>query len=385
MLSMQTDKSTKEKLIAHLMEHPNRAWDTLIAQAGSVDILDSINDLEAISNILKTNTAVCTSTGSSYISQLGRIYLDMLGLYRACGGIINQPPWRAGLSAARTPQFRLLQTIRDEVLKLVDVFIKKADDLDAISDSLVPPLLDSVLGDYASNSGASEPRVLDLLITLISILEVTFSTFSNNSTTGVDRNIQSRFSPHIGAIMDSIIETTLCMINNNFTEFPEQRASFYRLLRAINLHCSNGMPSRGSLEFQIPIYVIIALPSFQSKQLKLVMDSILWGMKHSLRDISDLALTSKTIVLAATLTSTLLTCCLVCYEVIENLSNQDPAVAREFYGRFLLQILRDTFGVITDANHKSGTARLLQRLRVTQYTHTLGRFSIAEPTTCQGF
>lgn len=317
MLSMQTDKSANEKLISHLMEHPNRAWDNLIARAGSVDILGDINDLKAIINVLKTNTAVCTSTGNPYIFQLGRIYLDMLGLYRACGSLISEVRAK---SVAGTARARLLQAIRDEVIKLVDVFMEKADDLDAINDSLVPPLLDSILGDYESNSEASESQVLDLLNTLITILE-------------------NRFSPHIGTIMDSIIETTLCKINKNLTDFPEQRVSFYKLLRAINTHCSD------------------ALLSLQPKQMKSVMDSILWGMKHTLREISDLTLT-------------------VCYEVIESLSDQDSTVAGEFYGRFLLQVLRVTFGVITDANHKSGFRLQSQLLAKVFEIVVTGRVSV---------
>ncbi|GJJ12198.1 hypothetical protein Clacol_006439 [Clathrus columnatus] len=274
MVSAQSNKPIQEKLIVSLMELPNSAWDALIAQAGNVDILGNIENLKVIINILKTNVAACNSIGAPYLSQLGCIYLDMLGLYRACSGILNQVILQEGSLKSQTPKCRYLQIIRKEILKLMDVYVKKADDLDAVNDNLIPPLLEAILGDYANNPGVREAEVLNLLVTLITSLK------------------QDRFTLQIPTIMDSVFETTLNMIDKDFIEFPECRSGFYKLLRAINLYCFD------------------ALLSMEPGQLKLYVDSTIWGIKHTLRDISDLALTSK--------------------------------------------ILQDTLWVITDADHKSG-------------------------------
>ena len=38
-------------------------------------------------------------------------------------------------------------------------------------------------------------------------------------------------------IMDSVFECTLDMINKDFSEYPEHRVEFFKLLRTINLRC----------------------------------------------------------------------------------------------------------------------------------------------------
>jgi exportin-1 len=58
------------------------------AQEG-VDVLSSPENVKIISNVLKTNVAACTSIGPHFIPQLGRIWLDMLGLYGAVSALIS--------------------------------------------------------------------------------------------------------------------------------------------------------------------------------------------------------------------------------------------------------------------------------------------------------
>jgi exportin-1 len=66
-------------------------WDNLMQQAASnVDVLGNPENVKIMSNILKTNVSACTSIGPFFLPQLGRIWLDMLGLYKAVSGIISQ-------------------------------------------------------------------------------------------------------------------------------------------------------------------------------------------------------------------------------------------------------------------------------------------------------
>lgn len=112
MIGAQPNRPTQERLIEKLMELPNNAvsflppdlvkaskgssansigqWDNLMQQAASnVDVLSSPDNVKIMSNVLKTNVSACTSIGSFFLPQLGRIWLDMLGLYRAVSGIIS--------------------------------------------------------------------------------------------------------------------------------------------------------------------------------------------------------------------------------------------------------------------------------------------------------
>jgi exportin-1 len=49
-----------------------------------------MDTVKSIANILKTNVRACSSLGHCYISQLGKIYLDMLNVYKAYSGMISE-------------------------------------------------------------------------------------------------------------------------------------------------------------------------------------------------------------------------------------------------------------------------------------------------------
>ena len=74
-----------------------------MAQAAqSMDVLSSVDNIKILSNVLKTNVAACTSIGSFYLPQIARIFLDMLGLYKAVSGIISETVAREGVYVLMT-------------------------------------------------------------------------------------------------------------------------------------------------------------------------------------------------------------------------------------------------------------------------------------------
>ena len=92
MISAQTDKSVQDYLIEKYMTMPNMAWDDIINEASkNVDILKSPTAVQHLANILKTNVRACTSLGHPYVLQLGRLYLDMLNVYKveSCSYVVN--------------------------------------------------------------------------------------------------------------------------------------------------------------------------------------------------------------------------------------------------------------------------------------------------------
>ena len=71
------------------------------------------------------------------------------------------------------PKVRGLRTIKKEILKLVETFVDKAEDLQAVRTQMVPQLLDSVLVDYNRNAaGARDAEVLKAMTAMISKLSV---------------------------------------------------------------------------------------------------------------------------------------------------------------------------------------------------------------------
>lgn len=72
------------------MSLPNIAWDSIIGQATqNPKILEDGDTIKIVGNIMKTNVAACSSIGTYFYSQLGRIYHDMLNMYRASSQLIN--------------------------------------------------------------------------------------------------------------------------------------------------------------------------------------------------------------------------------------------------------------------------------------------------------
>lgn len=56
----------------------------------SMNVLADPENIKIFSNVLKTNVSACTSIGTFYLPQIGRIFLDMLGLYKAVSGVISE-------------------------------------------------------------------------------------------------------------------------------------------------------------------------------------------------------------------------------------------------------------------------------------------------------
>lgn len=102
MIAAQPQKNAQERLIAELMSYPNAAWDQIIHQATqNPAILQDGDTIKVIGNVMKTNVSACTSIGSYFYPQIGRIYLDMLSMYRATSQMISEAVARDG----KIPQY----------------------------------------------------------------------------------------------------------------------------------------------------------------------------------------------------------------------------------------------------------------------------------------
>jgi len=109
--------------------------------------------------------------------------------------------------------------------------------------------------------------------------------------------------------------STLDMITANFEDHPDHRINFFRLLEAINRHAFPAMLRLNAQQFQ------------------LVMDSIIWAMKHLERNIADTGLQ-------------------ILYDLIHNVQMSD--IANDFYKTYFISLLQDILGVLTDTLHKPG-------------------------------
>jgi exportin-1 len=78
-----------------------------------------------------------------------------------------------GVTVTSRPYVRGLRTIKKEIMKLINTYVEKADDLDMVHKQMVPQLLETVLLDYKRNvPDAREAEVLNVMTTLINKLHV---------------------------------------------------------------------------------------------------------------------------------------------------------------------------------------------------------------------
>ncbi|QLG73045.1 hypothetical protein HG535_0E01290 [Zygotorulaspora mrakii] len=300
----ERNSAERDRLLSDLMQLPNMAWDAIVEQSSAnPDLLLDSETVKIIANIIKTNVAVCTSMGAEFYSQLGHIYYNMLQLYRAVSSMISVQVANDGLIATKTPKVRGLRTIKKEILKLIEIYISKSKNLDEVVKVLVEPLLNAVLEDYMNNvPDARDAEVLNCMTTVV-------------------HKVGHMIPQGVILILQSVFECTLNMINKDFTEYPEHRIEFYKLLKAINEKSFN------------------ALLELPPAAFKLFVDSICWAFKHNNRDVEVNGLQIA----------------LDLFKNIDKLNGTPFAAA--FYENFYFTFVSETFYVLTDSDHKSGFSK----------------------------
>lgn len=126
-----------------------KVWDGIISQAThNVDALKDMAAVKPLGSILKTNVRACRALGHSYVVQLGRIYLDMLNVYKIMSENISQAIVVNGVAVNNQPLIKAMHVIRKETLTVISEWVLRSSDPKMVMDDFVPPLLDAVLLDY---------------------------------------------------------------------------------------------------------------------------------------------------------------------------------------------------------------------------------------------
>lgn len=156
-------------------------------------------------NILKTYVRSCQAIGHAFVVQLGRIYLDMLNVYKVMSENIGAAISLNGENVTKQPLVRSMRTVKKEILKLISHWVSRSHDPQLVSfiltcfvcritccmirishifnlqvlENFIPHLLDTVLLDYRRTKvpSAREPEVLSTMSTIVSKLTVSIVTF----------------------------------------------------------------------------------------------------------------------------------------------------------------------------------------------------------------
>ena len=100
------------------MQLPNNVWDDIITQAAkNVDVLKDHEAVKQLGSILKTNVRACKALGHPFVMQLGRIYLDMLNVYKVMSENISTAVSLNGEVVTRQPLIKSMRVVKKETMK----------------------------------------------------------------------------------------------------------------------------------------------------------------------------------------------------------------------------------------------------------------------------
>ena len=298
-ISAEPDPNLQVTFLGQLLSLPNDQWSEIIsAVQEDVGVLADRNTCRDLVNILRTNSSTARGVGPAFMSQLSNISTDALNLYQAYSRMINETVVAKGPQAVSHSDVRAWRKVKPEILNMVETFFQhmSPDDMEVIVQSFIPALLSTVLDDYSSS--VCEARDAEAL-SLVDVIVKKFKGFMLNQ---------------IPDIMGVIFEPTLELITDNMTDFPQHRQNFFALLRSINKHCFGAF-------FELPM-----------ENFRVVVQSILWAMKHMEHSISD---TGHTTLL----------------EMVRQLSG--TPYAEPFYENFLMSVVSDVLVAMTDMMHKT--------------------------------
>ncbi|KAG2198777.1 hypothetical protein INT47_010563 [Mucor saturninus] len=196
--------------------------------------------------------------------------------------------------SSRQPKEQLHKRIRQLILELLETFVISNECLELQDQTMLSELIQVILIDYKGTINENrDPRVLSLLTSMFEKMQDPIWPDLLKETIGIE------------------FEYTLPMITSNFVDYPE---------------------------FQL----------FQSSELfQLVIDSIMWGTKHTIREISQIALQT----------------CLDMINAVAQLEDED--ISCQFFETYYVRILRDILEVLVDPDCRNGfnyQSQVLSRL-----------------------
>lgn len=300
MIAAQTDENVQEQLIRRYMSLPNGTWDDIVQQAQrNVEILKDLAAVKRLVNLLKINVRACKALGNAYVVQFRAIFLDMLNVYKVMSLNITAAIAINGEAITNQPVIKFMRAVKKESLKLTGLWISQSMNINLVMTNFIPPLLEAVLVDYKECTvpSAREPEVLSTMATII-------------------EKLNKNFISYVPGVLEAVFECTLGMISENFEDHPEHRMNFYNLLHKVIKHCFS------------------AIVALSTEQFQYLFNSIIWAIKHSMRNVADIGHQSL-------------------FELLENMGSNDE-VMQTFYQSYCLDILQHLFSVITDPSLTSG-------------------------------
>ena len=261
MVGADADAAKRARYLERLMGPPNATWDAVVSSSLATDpsgtqLLEP-DRVKSVTNILQTNTSVCTSLGAPFAPQMARCFTDVLRVYALYSQAADNAIADGGPHAARSAGVKALRGAKRACLRLLETWVGACDDVEgALAAQYVPAMHDPVLGAYA-RARSPESRDAETLALYAAVVSKLRSTAA---------------AEVVPRCFDAVFGPTLEMITANFEDFPEHRLQFFALLRSV-----------AGAAFG-------ALFSLGAAQLKLLVDAVVWAFRHTERNVAETGL-----------------------------------------------------------------------------------------------
>lgn len=327
MIGTEEVEATRNSYLSQLMGPPNSRWRSILEQArADGGTLRNPDIQKTLHNILQSNVSVCTSLGGRFMPQMAEIYRSMLHFYQQFSELISIGIREAGPLGARSTVVKTMRGVKKVTLKLIETFVETCsseEELAIVARDFVPELLDPILADYRrGHPDARDAEVLGMFAIIINKLR--------------DSMVEG-----VPLIFEAVFECTLDMITRNFEDYPDHRLKFFSLLHAITNNC------------------FPCLLRMSAGQQKLVIDSIIWAIRHTERNVAETGLSLLADMLARFV--------------------EQRAHTGAFFRAYYTTLLSEILAVMTDTMHKPG---FRQQARILSTMLQVVKANLLDSATC---
>ncbi|KAI8059465.1 CRM1 C terminal-domain-containing protein [Gongronella butleri] len=271
---------------------------------GLVARASSMNDLVMLRTVMHINVSLGTHIGAVFQHQFDAMLPLLLVIYSTISSS------SAASASLPPPQARMHVLIKQDCCKILSAYATHYTGVSLANVDIWPQLLWTIMLDFHDQGFASAAPVLTMMAELIKKLKLPWAYPQN-------------------AMVTMLIEPTLMAIKQNMSDYPDHRSGFFTLLQAIGEHYFQEM-------MQWPV-----------QDVALLLDSMLWGARHTLLDIALPSL--KT--------------CLTLLQQVRELDDED--MAGDFYQAHYMRLLDGVLQVLKDPdcqNSLHAQSRLLATL-----------------------
>lgn len=297
-IAAEKDEQTKIGFLIRASADLEKTWINVCTNAGNRSFFLDINNTNTISLFLRINANFCASIGPSYKLYFERCFGNLDQIYEIYYVLICEMISQYGIQTLAYSEMKKYRGVRKDIINFFQNFIlihkDNSDTFVANYSRIFNKIIEIFIHEI---SETKEAEVFEMISASLSVL--------------------SRQS--ISTLLSSlplILESTLPMITQDFTSYPEVRIAFFGLLKSISNNC-----------FEIIL-------NLEANCFKTIVNCLLWAIRHEIMTIHEVGMEA-----------------LIAF--LMNI-NQNSNFINQFYKIYFEQIINELLFVTTDKMHQNG-------------------------------